>query len=160
MLPVIHALLLILIANGAPILARRLMGNTGACPLDTGRQFIDGEPLFGNQKTVRGLLAALVLTTAAAMLLGLPASIGLLVGGGSMCGDLLTSFIKRRLHIAPSGRAPVLDQVPESLLPAWLAADAIGLDTLDMLIVVVMFILLGQFLSRLLFALNVRKRPY
>jgi CDP-2,3-bis-(O-geranylgeranyl)-sn-glycerol synthase len=160
MLQIAQLLLLILVANGAPILARKLLRDAGSYPLDAGIRLADGEPLFGVSKTQRGLLASLAACTATALLLGLPASIGLQVAIGAMCGDLLSSFIKRRLHMAPSDRAAGLDQIPESLLPAWLVAGPLQLGTADTAIVVGAFIVLDFTLSRLLFLLKIRNRPY
>ena len=39
--------------------------------------------------------------------------IGLLVAATAMAGDLLSSFLKRRLALAPSSQAIGLDQIPE-----------------------------------------------
>src|SRR5262249_58539326 len=63
------------------------------------------------------LVLAVLLTSAVAPLVGLPAAIGAIVGGSAMAGDLLSSFVKRRLALVPSSKATGLDQVPESLLP-------------------------------------------
>src|SRR5512137_1303973 len=113
----LRLLLLLGVANSAPIAARRLLGDRWAAPLDGGLNFIDGRPLLGPGKTIRGVAAAVVATALAAWALGLSPPVGALLGAVSMAGDALASFVKRRLGVAPSGRATGLDQVPESLLP-------------------------------------------
>ena len=160
LLLMLKLLALLLVANAAPILARQLLPGTTGCPLDAGKIAWDGHPLFGQSKTVRGLLAALVLTAALAPLLDMPLLLGVTIGFGAMAGDLLSSFIKRRLGIKPSSQAPGLDQIPESLLPLILVADPLNLAARDIAIIVLSFIALELILSRILFRMHIRKRPY
>jgi len=105
--------------------------------------------MFGRSKTVRGVLAALVATPLAAVVLGLHWYIGLLVALGSMLGDLLASFSKRRLGYPPSARAPLLDTIPESLIPGLLVMGALGLDWLDLALLILAFALLHLALTPL-----------
>ena len=153
-------LLLILIANGAPVLARDVLGKRLALPIDFNVAFIDERPLFGSTKTWRGIIAAMLCCGPAAWLLGFNPWLGLVVAGLAMFGDLLASFIKRRLKLAPSSRALGLDQVPESLLPMLGCQFQLDLGWHSTLIVVVLFIVLELVLSRLMYQLHIRKRPY
>ena len=159
-LVIFRLLILLAVANGVPVLAKRLFGNRLSCALDGGARFIDGCPLFGASKTLRGLLLSIVVTTAVSPLLDLDFTSGFLVGLGAMVGDLLSSFTKRRLGIRPSGRATGLDQVPESLLPALICWKHLSLSALDVIGVVVVFFAGEIVLSRLMFRLHVRDRPY
>lgn len=129
-------------------------------PLDRGMMFVDGRPLLGHSKTWRGLIAALFLTIPVAMLLGLSLISGLQFALYAMTGDLLSSFIKRRCGIEPSGRAVGLDQIPESLLPLLLLQSQLGLALIDIGWLVVLFIVLSQLFSRLLYRFHIRRRPY
>ena len=124
-------LVLLLIANGGPALLALLSGGGGARPLDGRRVLWDGHPLFGASKTWRGLAAASLLTPIAAWALGIGWGLGFTIALAAMAGDLLASFTKRRLGLAPSASVPLLDQLPEALLPALLAKPAMGLDWLD-----------------------------
>ncbi len=153
-------LLLLLIANGAPIIAQRLFGHRAGWPLDGGRRLSDGQPWFGSSKTVRGIAAAVLACAIAAPLLGVSVLVGVLIAAGAMAGDLLSSFIKRRLGIPPSGRMPGLDQLPESVLPTLLAGGQLGLSPAWGLAVVLMFVVLELILARILYALHIRRRPY
>ena len=161
-MPIIELKLLVLliIANGVPILARSLLGERWGFPLDAGLLFVDGQPLLGRSKTVRGVLCTIVLTGAAAPLLGLAVGQGCLLAALSTLGDLLSSFIKRRLKLRPSSMALGLDQVPESLLPLLLLKEPLGLTWPGILRTVVLFFVLELVLSRLLFWLRIRKTPY
>ena len=53
-----------------------------------------------------------------------------------------------------------LDQIPESLLPALALKSRLALTAWDITGVVFAFILLELLLSRLLFGLHLRDRPY
>jgi CDP-2,3-bis-(O-geranylgeranyl)-sn-glycerol synthase len=77
-----------------------------------------------------------------------------------MAGDLLSSFVKRRLHLPPSSRASGLDQVPEALFPLLACRNLLSLAAADIAVCVVMFFVGEVVLSRLLYALNLRERPY
>jgi CDP-2,3-bis-(O-geranylgeranyl)-sn-glycerol synthase len=123
-------------------------------------RFFDGRPLFGSSKTIRGALLAILVTTAGAPLIGLDWKIGALVGLSAMIGDLFSSFVKRRLAMASSSQASGLDQIPESLLPLLVCRGALALTFLDMLVVLVLFYVGEVLLSRLLFKLGLRDRPY
>ena len=153
-------LVLLIIANGAPILTSYLMGKRWGFPLDAGLLFVDGQPLLGQSKTLRGVLCSIALTGAAAPLLGLTINQGCNLAALSMLGDLLSSFVKRRLKLKPSSMMLGLDQVPESLLPLLLLKDPLGLTWPGIARAVVLFLVLELVLSRLLFRLRIRKTPY
>ena len=159
-IPLWPPLLLLLVANGAPILARQLLGQRFDSPLDRGYRFFDNRPLLGPNKSWRGVVAALLATTLCALLLGAVWWLGAFLALLSMLGDALASFIKRRLAIAPRGRAVGLDQIPEALLPLWLLRDILGLDSVQILLTVALFVLLDLTLSPLLYRWHIRLRPY
>ncbi|MBI3275138.1 MAG: CDP-archaeol synthase, partial [Methylocystis sp.] len=85
---------------------------------------------------------------------------GAVVAAVAMIGDLISSFLKRRLKIQPSGMALGLDQIPESLLPAIAAACTLPVTVWDVVAVTTIFFAGELILSRILFALKVRDRPY
>jgi hypothetical protein len=155
-----QVLVLLGVANGTPIFATRLFGQRFSAPLDGALRLPDGRPLFGPSKTVRGLVLSLVCTTLAAHLLGLEWITGAGLAAASMLGDLLSSFIKRRLALRTHSQALGIDQIPECLLPLILLHKHLGLDSADIVFIVAAFILLELALSRLLFKLHIRDRPY
>ena len=59
----LRLLLLLGAANTAPIVIKRVLGGRWNAPLDGGLRFVDGRPLLGPSKTVRGLVAAVVGST-------------------------------------------------------------------------------------------------
>ncbi|MBS1212934.1 MAG: CDP-diglyceride synthetase [Proteobacteria bacterium] len=153
-------LALLLIVNGAPIILQRILGQRWNKPVDLGLKLPDGKPLLGPSKTWRGVAGALAAGPVASASLGLDAMAGLLLAAGAMAGDLLSSFIKRRLGIVPSGQSLGLDQIPEALLPLLLLQDEWDLDAMDIFITVVDFLVLELLISRVLFWLRVRAQPY
>jgi CDP-2,3-bis-(O-geranylgeranyl)-sn-glycerol synthase len=76
-----------------------------------------------------------------------------------MGGDLLASFIKRRLGITSSASALGLDQSLEALVPALVCRTPFAFQATDILIIVLAFFVLEIMLSRLLYRLHIRNRP-
>lgn len=143
--PIAAVLLLILTANAVPALLGLLLGP--ARPIDGRHQGADRQPWLGRSKTWRGLGAALLVTPLLAAGIGLSWWLGLLVATGAMAGDLLVSFVKRRLRLAPSTSVPPLDQVPESLLPALLVREPLQLSWPDIAVLVALFTVLDLLLT-------------
>lgn len=153
-------LFLIIVANGAPILGTALFGLWGARPVDGGLILADGYPLLGKSKTWRGVLLAVTATVVMAWLLGISTYIGFMIGCFVMLGDMLSSFIKRRLGMASSSMAFGIDQIPEALLPLLVVKNTFGLSWLIVIEMVLGFIVLELALSWVLYLLRVRKQPY
>jgi hypothetical protein len=158
--PLLQSVLLLTLANGAPVVAKKVLGTRLALPLDAGARFLDGRPWLGPSKTVRGVVASVFTTAVVAPLLGLSPATGGLVAALAMIGDLFSSFVKRRLRFPSSSQAIGLDQVPESLLPLLVCRQTLSLTFLDVAIVVGIFIVGELILSRLLYDLHVRDEPY
>ena len=158
--PILQLLILLMLANGAPVVAKKILGERWAYPFDCGVEFVDGRPLFGRSKTIRGVLLAVLVTTAGAPLIGLQWQIGLLVGGLAMAGDLASSFLKRRMAMPVSSRASGLDQVPEALIPLLACRNPLSLTMADIGDTAALFFIGEVLLSRVLYAVRLRDRPY
>jgi CDP-2,3-bis-(O-geranylgeranyl)-sn-glycerol synthase len=97
------------VANAAPV----LLG--GGIRLDLGKNFFDGKPIFGETKTIRGFLSAVLAGTVIAGVLSLYLPIplfstpalafrgGIALALGAITGDAIGSFFKRRMGME-SGR--------------------------------------------------------
>jgi len=151
---------LLALANGTPVIAKKLLGARGAWPVDGGLTVWDGRPLFGASKTWRGVALAIVVTTGASPLVGLDVTIGAVAGATAMAGDLCSSFLKRRLGFVSSSRAVGIDQVPESLLPFIACRAALPLSIADIVAGVAVFTVGEMLASRLLYRWHIRDRPY
>ena len=99
---IVQLLVLLSIANGTPVFAKWLMGTRWAYPLDGGAKLADGQRLFGPSKTLRGVALAIAATSALSPFIGLPWKAGAIIAAGAMAGDLLSSFVKRRLIWRPA----------------------------------------------------------
>ncbi len=108
------------VANSVPV----LLG--GGPPMDFNFRFTDHRRIFGRGKTIRGFVAGII----SGILIGgveafiLPGTAfsfypnpihyllgGLLLGLGTMFGDLAGSFIKRRMGMYPGHPSILLDQL-------------------------------------------------
>jgi CDP-diglyceride synthetase len=153
-------LALLTVANGTPVIAAKVLGNLFAFPLDGNVTFVDGKPLFGTSKTLRGIVLSILITSAFSPLIGLDWRVGTLLAATAMLGDLLSSFLKRRIGLAASSQFFGLDQIPESLIPLLVCKFLLPLTILNIAVATAIF-LIGQWvLSPLLFKLNIRNRPY
>ena len=156
----LHLLLLIIIANGAPIVIRVLLNGGFNLAVDFGVKLPDNKQIFGTAKTWRGIFSTLTLTPISALLLGYSPETGLLIAGYAILGDLTSSFIKRRLSMAPSSMAPLLDQVPESLFPAIIMMKMFNLTISSLILLILIFVITELLLSYTLYQWGIRKRPY
>jgi CDP-2,3-bis-(O-geranylgeranyl)-sn-glycerol synthase len=95
------------------------------------------------------VVSAILLTTLIAPLFDLSPAQGALFALLSMCGDLISSFTKRRLGIASSKSAPLLDQLPETLLPLWLMYPVLGETLMEGCAASLLFVAIDWLISRL-----------
>ena len=153
-------LLLLILANGAPVVAARLLHHRFSAPIDGGLRFWDGRPLLGKSKTWRGLVAGTLACAIAAPLLGLSVTFGVVFAALALAGDLLSSFIKRRMGLQSSARASGLDQIPEALLPVAWAWWLLTFPLWQGVGVVLLFVAGNMLFSPLLFRLGIRKQPH
>ncbi len=159
-LAILQCMALLTFANGTPVIAKKLFGDFISWPVDRGCKFVDGRPLFGRSKTIRGVALAILVTSGLAPVVGLPWNIGMVVGIVAMVGDLFSSFLKRRMNLVPSTMAFGLDQVPESLFPMLACKLLIDITVVDIAVVTLAFLAGELALSRLLFKLHIRDRPF
>jgi CDP-2,3-bis-(O-geranylgeranyl)-sn-glycerol synthase len=109
------------IANAFPV----IFG--GGRAIDMGKKLPDGKPIFGSHKTFRGFIAGLIagiLTSIGQTFMlqyntssdfVLPFQFNVLIGSmialGALVGDLIHSFIKRRIGLVEGSPLPVADQL-------------------------------------------------
>ena len=104
MLETIYIYLPAYIANATPV----LLG--GGPPIDGGRTWVDDQPLFGDHKTVRGTFSGIIVGIAVGILQMQPLR-GVLLSVGAIGGDIVVSFIKRRIKLKPGAMFPIADQM-------------------------------------------------
>ncbi|MBY6033989.1 CDP-archaeol synthase [Marinobacter daepoensis] len=151
---------MLVLANGSPVVVARMLHHRGNCPIDGGRLWMDGRPLLGSSKTWRGLFSGVVTCALFAFWTGLGWLFGAFFGFLALLGDMVSSFIKRRMGLASSARAVWLDQLPEALLPMALAWCWLELPLWEALAVALLFALSNMLFSPLFFRLGIRKQPH
>jgi predicted MPP superfamily phosphohydrolase len=154
----LKVLILLWLINFAPPLLAHFLADQWNRPLDHGKLFRDGRPLFGPHKTERGVLGALLMGYVAGLFLGYHWWVGITCAFLSMAGDLLSSFIKRRLG-QPSGTVtPGLDQLFEGLLPLTVLAGYHSLRTAEVVVLLAVFAA-GAFLGSWFFKKVLLEKP-
>jgi len=151
---------MLVLANGAPVVAAKVLRHRWSAPVDAGRTWFDGRPLLGKSKTWRGIVSGALCCALFALAAGQGFLFGLLFGVLALTGDLLSSFIKRRLGLTPSERMSWLDQVPEAALPVLLAMGWGLVGAWAGLLIVVLFTLSNMWISPLLYRLGIRRQPH
>jgi len=160
LLLILQVLALVTVANGTPVIAKRILGDHFATPIDGGSKFVDGRPVLGSSKTIRGIFLSILVTSLLAPVVGLDWETGVLVASVAMAGDLFSSFLKRRINLPAGGKATGLDQLPESLFPVFACRGVLPLTALDIVAVVAIFFVCELLLSRVLYHFHLRDHPY
>lgn len=172
---VVYALFFIFpayVANAMPV----VLG--GGTPIDLGRKWFDGKPIFGSHKTIRGfavgvtagtltgLAQEFVLHSVAPPDFVLPFQFSVIVGFvvslGALLGDLAHSFVKRRINIAEGAPLPVADQldfVVGAILLSFLAPPP-HLNVLTIVIILVITLPTHLLTNVIAYLAGVKKTPW
>ena len=163
-------------ANGFPV----IFG--GGLPIDMGRKFFDGKPIFGSHKTYRGFLAGflagVLVSIAQTIVLNADFAadfaqllretfqfnvfVGSMIALGALIGDLGHSFVKRRIGKVEGAPLPLADQVDFVIGAILFSILASGsppplLTVLLILVITVPMHLLTNFIA---YRLRMKKTPY
>lgn len=160
-------------ANAAPV----VLG--GHFPIDANLKFFDGKPIFGPSKTwlgiIGGLAAGLLVAAIEAHLLrggpydlwaGRPEwyiSIGFALSAGALAGDLLGSFLKRRLGVKAGKPLLLFDQLPFAfiaLLAAWMAGASFAFNPIYLIFLLSLSVFLHKLANFLAHASGLKKVPW
>ncbi|MHA2163812.1 MAG: CDP-2,3-bis-(O-geranylgeranyl)-sn-glycerol synthase [Candidatus Thorarchaeota archaeon] len=167
------------IANSTPV----IFG--GGRPIDRGRVFRDGRRIFGDGKTVRGLIVGIILGTLTGLVQGivapylqpilaqfvtvtsdmqyvlymnLPAAF--LLSVGALLGDLIGSFLKRRVNITSGNPAPFLDQLGFIILALVLAVPFLQPSPEYPIILILITLGIHWISNALGYLLGLKKNPW
>lgn len=107
-----------MVSNAVPLVCRRYVFRNPH-PIDFGKNFYDNRRLLGDNKSIEGFVSGVLAGTLIGLAYGYYArsrlhewvAYGFLSGIGAMSGDLLNSFIKRRLGIRPGQSFIPFDQI-------------------------------------------------
>ncbi|MCD6434148.1 MAG: CDP-2,3-bis-(O-geranylgeranyl)-sn-glycerol synthase [Candidatus Diapherotrites archaeon] len=138
----------------------------GGKPLDLNTKFIDGRPLFGRGKTIKGCIAGIL----AGIIFGLffyliyPMQNYLLFvlssSIGAIAGDIAGSFIKRRFGLKRGSPVPLLDQL-DFVAGALIFGSSFMVPTIKELAVIVVVTLVAHKLGNIIaFLFKIKKVPW
>jgi len=148
------------VANGAPV----IFG--GGKPLDLGKSF-RGKRIFGDHKTIRGLISGLlsgfIISLLESFIFPFMLVIGTAMSFGTHAGDLFGSFVKRRIGMKEGESFAVLDQYLFFIF-ALLFALPFGMshfpDIWGLVFITVLTGILHLLTNRAAFKLNLKKVPW
>jgi CDP-2,3-bis-(O-geranylgeranyl)-sn-glycerol synthase len=146
------------VANSTPV----LLG--GGAPIDRGKEFVDGRPIFGTNKTVKGFAYGFLLGSVAALAEAvlfrnyLLVLAGIVASLGALLGDLFGAFLKRRLDILPGHPLPVVDQLDFMLGALLLTSPVLNVTVGAVLILVIATVPIHLFSNALAYVLRLKKR--
>jgi CDP-2,3-bis-(O-geranylgeranyl)-sn-glycerol synthase len=167
------------IANSTPV----LFG--GGSPIDRDMVFRDGHRLLGDGKTIRGFVIGVFLGTLTSLvqsliaphilpilveyvavtvemqtLLFISPATGFLLSLGALTGDLLGSFVKRRIDVKSGNPAPVLDQIGFILMALIFASPIIQPAAAYVIILIAVTLGVHWFSNAIGFLLGLKDNPW
>ena len=176
MIDVIYSILFILpayVANAAPV----ILG--GKNSIDFNKKFFDKQYIFGPGKTIDGFIGGILAGTTTSIILAkllirtnldifasnalMYIQIGFILSLGAMIGDLLGSFIKRRLEIKRGKPVFILDQLDflsVALAGAYLFGFRYVFEIENLIFLVSLTIFIHKFANLLAFMLKLKKHPW
>jgi predicted MPP superfamily phosphohydrolase len=153
---IVKVVAFLLWVNMLPPLAHLIWEDRFKWPVDCGATWLDGRDILGPHKTYRGILFSLFGSLFFVHIL--PIGWRFILFGTSLAlgGDLITSFIKRRLNLPAGERVPGMDHFLESLmptvffgkyLPSYTSVGIAALDWWQMTVIISLFILISSVAS-------------
>ncbi len=144
----------------------------GKTPLDLNKKFFDGKPFFGKGKTFKGTFFGILAGIIATLLLNqvmifysisFPANylyFGVLASIGAILGDIVGSFIKRRLGIESGKESPILDQLDFVIGGMILAFPIYVPELIEIIILIIATLIFHRLANFVAFKLKLKKVPY
>lgn len=141
------------VANAVPVMIK------GKTPLDFKKNFIDKKRVLGDGKTIEGTLLGIVLGSFVGFLMGRP-EIGILLSLGAIFGDVVASFLKRRINFDRGEHLWGVDQL-DFVLGAILFAGILEFPEIKLvLIVLIITPVIHLATNYLAYKLKLKKVPY
>ena len=151
----------------------------GKHPIDFNKKFFDRQPILGKGKSWEGLVFACIIGIVIALIqafaypflpwdlspiqltiVPMTATLGFLLGFGAVIGDMVGSFIKRRLKLQRGRPAPLLDQ-EDFLLGALLFASFIIAIKIEWVIILLILTPIIHFVASFVgYKIRLKREPY
>ncbi len=167
------------IANSTPV----VFG--GGAPIDRGKTLSDGRRILGDGKTLRGFIAGVlcgtltgivqisiaplllpilsnyvVVTVVMEEILLMSVPVVMLLSVGALLGDMIGSFLKRRVGLQSGGPAPVLDQLGFIIAALALASPLIQPSAIYVIVLVSVTLLAHWITNVLGYLLGLKENPW
>ena len=161
-------------ANMAPIIVKKI--NFLRVPLDFGKE-ISNKPIFGKNKTFRGLVFGVLFAVIIAYIqyifdnygifMDLPLTdysnwllLGFLMGFGAIFGDLVKSFIKRRLNYDPGKPFIPFDQTDFVIGALIFVSPLVKLPADKIIIIIMLSFILHTIVNHSAYYLKIRNEKW
>ena len=145
----------------------------GKTALDFGKTFfLDGRPIFGPGKTFKGAIIGIILGIASALIIDTFLKsytllitpdyviLGVLLTFGSIVGDIIASFFKRRSNISPGTPVLFLDQL-DFVIGALIFGSFIYVPTFFEVVIITVITLVSHKISNFVaFKTKLKKVPW
>jgi len=149
-------------ANAVPVIAG------GGKPMDFGKRFFDGKPVFGKNKTFKGFFFGLTIGVFVGVVESLvfnypfPFSVlfSVLTPLGALLGDLSGAFLKRRLGIAPGSLLPIVDQVDFVVGALLFSLPTLAIDWTLAIVVIIITPPIHLLTNFLAYKFKLKKNPW
>jgi CDP-2,3-bis-(O-geranylgeranyl)-sn-glycerol synthase len=167
------------VANATPV----IFG--GGRPMDGGLLFRDGNRILGDGKTIRGFMSGIIfgVFTGVAQSIAAPyvrlhmvqylvvsqgmetilfsgVSIALILSIGALLGDLVGSFLKRRISLRSGAPSPMLDQLGFVLMALILTAPFLQLNPVYPAILILITLVIHWVSNAGSYLLGLKKNPW
>jgi len=162
-------------ANMAPVMTKKIFNNL-KIPIDFNKK-INNKPIFGQNKTFRGLIFGVIFAIIIAFIQSVFYNnnilldislvdysnwllIGFLLGLGAIFGDLIESFVKRRLNYEPGKSFVPFDQLDFVIGALIFIYPIVILSLNKILIILILSFVLHVLVNHISFYTSVRKEKW
>ncbi len=167
------------IANAVPVLGG------GGRPIDGGACFRDGNRILGDGKTIRGFILGVVFGTLVGVLqfllapflrplleifvtvstdmdyvLSMQIPAAFLMSLGALTGDLVGSFVKRRVNVRSGDPSPVLDQIGFIIMALIFAAPVLHPEPAYVIVLILITLAIHWVSNAMGYVLGLKKNPW
>ncbi len=156
-------------ANIFPVLMK------GKYPIDFKKDFVDGNRLLGNGKTIEGFFSGIIFGSLIGILqIYLQPFMGpfyilqfqhsiltvILLATGAMVGDLIGSFVKRRFGLERGAPTPILDQLDFLVFSLAVVSVIISIEFSWVIFLLIITPILHYSSNIFVFTLKLKDRPW
>jgi CDP-2,3-bis-(O-geranylgeranyl)-sn-glycerol synthase len=167
------------IANATPVLGG------GGKAIDGGRFYSDGRRILGDGKTIRGFIVGIIfgilvgigqmfaapylhpilaqfvtVTPEMELVLYMQVPVAVLMAFGALTGDIVGSFIKRRVDVKSGNPSPFMDQIGFILMALIFAYPLIQPESIYVVVLILMTLGIHWISNALGYLLGLKKNPW